>query len=208
MRIVGGIKQLRFRIDDPHGLLEQPMIGDLHWLRGEIHVAHIVGRQLLERGSFRGAHHVFVVEALHHERHPGEPALEPHHLQLGKALGQAVDDPVGEMDHVVPDEAERMHRDEAVEHALGLVVPVIGAVECDRQAHLLQQRIGLHVLVGVHRTVPGRRDQEADHALLLAELLDELVARLGVVERQIEHGYEPLLAREHFFAEPAIIGAR
>src|SRR5262249_48883494 len=110
--------------------------------------------------------------------------------------------------HVVPDEAERMHRDETVEHALRLIVPVIGTVERNRQAHLFEQRIGLHVLVGMDRAIPGGCDEKSDHALLVAELLHERIGRVGIVERQIEHRDEPRLVRQPARAEPAGGGAR
>ena len=63
-------------------------------------------------------------------------------FSFGKRSGSAVDDPVGQVDHVEEHEAEGVHRDEAVHHADRLVAPVIAGVERERQVHLLQQRIG------------------------------------------------------------------
>ena len=153
-----------------------------------------LGLRLSER-AIRRAHHVGVVEPLHQAIGPGEPALDPHHLELGKALGQPVDHPVGHVDHVEPHEAERMHRDETVGQRQRLVVPVVGGMEGDRLAHLLEQRIGLHVGVVVHRLVARRGHHESDHALLVAEILHGLVGGFGIVERQIEHRDDARLVR-------------
>ena len=108
-------------------------------------------------------------------------------LSLGKRSGSAVQHPVGHVHHVVPDEAERMDRDELVHQRHGVFVPVVAGVERERQAGFLDQRVGLHVVVVVHRVVAHRRDHEADHALLAGELLDHPVAGVRIVERQIEH---------------------
>jgi hypothetical protein len=50
------------------------------------------------------------------------------------------------MHHVVEGEAQRMHRDEAVQHRHRLVVPVVGGVETERQPEVLKTlcfRLGL-----------------------------------------------------------------
>jgi hypothetical protein len=60
----------------------------------------------------------------------------------------------------------------------------------------------------MNRPVARRGDEKPDHAFLLAELLDELVGRVGIVERQVEHRHQSRLARQHPLTEPAIVGAR
>ena len=208
VRVVRRPHQLGLGIDHLEGRFQDRAVARLlHRLRGVIHLAHVLARLALERGAIRGAHHVGVVEPLHQAIGPGQPALDPHHLELGEALGQAVDHPIGHVDHVEPHEAERVHRDEAVGQRQRLVVPIVGGMEGDRLAHLLEQRIGLDVGVVVHRLVARRRHHEADHALLVAEILHRLVGGFRIVERQIQHRDDAGLDREDALAEPAIVGA-
>ena len=44
------------------------------------------------------------------------------------------------------------------------------------------------------------------HALLAGELLDHAVARLGIVERQIDHRADAGLLRQHALGQPAVVG--
>ena len=99
-----------------------------------------------------------------------------------------------------------MDRDELVHHRHRLFVPVVAGVERERQAGLLDRRIDLHVAVVVHRPVAHRRDHEAGHALLAGELLDHAVARLRIVERQVDHRADARLLGQHALGEPAIVG--
>ena len=118
MRIVRRIHELRFRIDHAEGAFQRFHILNFHRLRRIEHVAHIIRRLLLQKRRFGGAHHIFVVEALHQAIGPGQPAFDPHDLQLGEAFGQTIHHPVRHMHHVEPHEAQRMHTDEV--HALSM----------------------------------------------------------------------------------------
>src|SRR4249920_2994111 len=42
----------------------------------------------------------FGIEPLHDEWNPSEAALDPDHLELGEALGNAVEHPIGHVNHV------------------------------------------------------------------------------------------------------------
>jgi hypothetical protein len=55
----------------------------------------------------------------------------------------------------------------------------------ERQVHLFQQGVGLHVRIVVHRAVARGRDHEADHTLGLAKFLHRPERGLRVVKRQI-----------------------
>ena len=136
------------------------------------------------------------------------PDLDPDRLELGEALRHAVHQPVRHVQHVAPGEAEPVHRDEAVGELQALVGPGEGGVEAERQVPLLQRRVHLHVRVLVVAGVVRRRHHEADDAFALAELLDDLVAGLGIVERQIQHRLDARLLVEDGVAEPAVVGAR
>ena len=125
-------------------------------------------------------------------------------LSFGKPLGDAVDDPVGQVDHVEVAERDRVHRDEAVDLLHQLVAPVEAGVERQRLARRLQRGIEPHVAVVMHRLVAGRDHGEADDARLVGELLDHLDAGVGIVERQIHHRLDARLPRQQFLDHPAI----
>ena len=209
VRIVRGVQQLRLGIDHLEGELQRlAVVHHLHRLGGEKHVAHVVARLLLEQRAVGRAHHVFVVEPLHQERYPGEPALDPDRLEARETLRHAVHHPVGEVQHVVPGEAERVHGDETIGHRQAEIGPVERGVERQRQVALLQRRVGLGVGVVVDAAIMRRGHHEADDALAVGEFQHRLVAGLGIVERQIEHRLEAIFLAKNFFAQPAVIGLR
>ena len=128
----------------------------------------------------------FMVEPLHQERHPGKPAFDPHQLQLGKALGQRVDDPVGHVDQIVVHERQRVHRDEAIELRERRIVPMRPGVEDQRLARFLDHRVEPHVLIVMHRLVAHGADGEADDLRIVADIRAPCFSHSsGDVERQI-----------------------
>ena len=114
-------------------------VARLDRLRRVEHLAHVFARPALEQRRFRAAHQIFAVEPLHQERHPGEAALDPDHLQLGEALRQAVEHPVGHVHHVEMHERDRVHADEAVDRAIDGSPQLIAGMERERLAGLLQR---------------------------------------------------------------------
>ena len=78
----------------------------------------------------------------------------------------------------------------------------------ERQAALLDRAVDRHVLVGVDRLVARRGDHEPDDAVVVAELLDELQARLGLVHRQVDHRLQVGRAGQDLLAQPAAVGPR
>ena len=150
---------------------------------------------------------IFVVEPLHEIRHPGEPALDPHQLQLRKALGQPVDDPVGHVDQAVVHERQRVHGDEAVELREGRIAPVEAGMERERLAGLLDHRIELHVAdcggpaCCASTTVKPMTPSSSAYCLTMLD------AGLRRVERKVDQALEPLVLRQDALDEPAVVGA-
>ena len=135
-----------------------------------------------------------------------KPALDPDQLELGEALGQAVEHPIGHVDHVEVRERQRVHADEAVDLREGRIGPGEAGVEAERLAGVLQRGIEPHVGIVPDRLVARRGDGEADHARRVGEPLDRLDAGIGVVERQIEQRLLARILRQDFLDQPAIIG--
>ena len=124
----------------------------------------VLARPAPQQRRFRRAHHVFGIQPLHQERRPGEPALDPDHLQLRKALGDAVDDPVGEMHQIEVHERERVHGNESIALLHRLIAPVEAGMKAERLAGRLDRGIERHIAVVMHRPEPGRGDRKADDA--------------------------------------------
>ena len=200
-------KQLRLGLHGIEGRLQQLQVAPLQRLAGEVHLADVLARRPLQHRRLAHPHHELVVEPLHDERHPGEPALDPHQLELREALGQPVDHPVGQVDEAVVHERQGVHGDEAVELQERRVAPVEARVEGQRLARLLDHRIELHVLIVVHGPVAGAGDREADDALGVAEVPDDALARLGRVEGQVEQALDALVLRQDALDQPAVVGA-
>ena len=123
-------------------------------------------------------------------------------------IGQWLPFKVREMQHVAPGKTEAVHSDKAIGQLQALIGPGERGVESERQPALLQRRIHFHVGVRVVARVVRRRHHEADDTRPFAELLDELIARLRIVERQVEHRLDAWLLVEDGVAEPAIVAAR
>src|SRR5205814_6468405 len=121
---------------------------------------------------FRLAHQELIIESLHQERDPREPALDPDGFELRETLGNSVQDPVRHVHQIAPHEAERMHAEEAVYGRERRVLPVITGVKRERLAEVLDRSIEPHIGVVVDRLVVGAGDAEYDYAPLVAELPD------------------------------------
>ena len=134
------------------------------------------------------------------------PDLDPDDIELGEALRNAVEHPVGHVDHVEVRERQRMHADEAVDLRERRVGPGEPGVEAERHAGVLQRRIEPHVGIVPDRLVTRRRDGEADDARLAGEFLDALHAGVGIVERQIEQRLLARVLRQNLLDQPAVIG--
>src|ERR1700689_3728504 len=70
-------------------------------------------------------------------RHPGEAGFHPDQRQIGEALAEAVDHPIGAVDDVVPGESECMDGDEAVAALEAGVAPIHAGVEGDGEPAFL-----------------------------------------------------------------------
>src|SRR5262249_39674513 len=160
-------------------------VASLQRLTGEVHLADVLARWPLEHRRLADAHHEFMIEPLHDERYPGKAAFYPHQLQFWETLRQAIDDPVGEMDQAVVHERQRVHRYEAVELQEGRIAPVETRVERQWLARFLDHGIKLHVLVVMHGFVARAGDREADHALGVAKIPDDVDTGLRRIEGQI-----------------------
>jgi len=102
VRVVRGIQELRIRVDHAERVLERlEVVADFHRLRRVEEVTHVIAGLLREQRALVAAHQVLVVEPLHHERNPRQPRLHPNRLELGEALGDAVDHPVGAVDLLI-----------------------------------------------------------------------------------------------------------
>ena len=208
VRIVGGVEQLRFRVDHAERGLHRVVILNLHRLRRVIHVAHIIRRLLFQQRAFRRPQHVFVIEPLHQERNPGEARFHPHHRQFRESLADAVDHPIGAIEHVVPGEAERVRGDEAVAAGKARLAPIDAGMEGDDEAALLHRPIDFHIGIVVHAHVGAHGgDHEAADMLPVAEGLDVAQRRGRIGKRQAEQRKEtPARFRHHLLGEPAVIG--
>ena len=196
VRIVGGVHELGFRVHHAERHLQRLHVLNLHRLCGVVHVAHVLRRLLLQQRRFRRAQHVFVVELLHQERNPGEAGLDPQHRQLRESLAEAVDDPVRQVDDVVPGEAERVRDQEAVAALEDRLAPVRAGVERQHEAALFDGAIDLHVAVVVDReVVADGGDHEAADVLAIPERLDMTEALVRIGERQAQHREEPQKAQ-------------
>ena len=175
------------------------------WLVKYMSAMYSLGRRFEQR-RFRRPHHVFGIEPLHQERHPGEPAFDPQHFEFRETLRQAVDDPVRQMDEVVIDERDRVHRDEAIALLHRLVAPVEAGMKGERLAGRLDRGIERHIAVVIDGAEARRGDRKADHARIIGIHLDRLHAGLGVIERQIQHRLDARILRQDFFGQPFVEG--
>ena len=101
------------------GHFQRLLVQRLHRLgRVPAVLAHVFARQPLQLRRLRRPHQELVVEPLHEERNPREPALHPDAFQLREPLGEPVQDPVRHVHHVAPDEPERVHAEDAVRRTM------------------------------------------------------------------------------------------
>ena len=56
--------------------------------------------------------------------------------------------------------------------------------------------------------MPDRGDVETDHAALVGEFLHRLQRRVGIAERQVDHGRHAVVTGEHLLRQPAVVGER
>src|SRR5262245_48841254 len=84
---------------------------------------------------------------------PCEPALDPNDLESGKALRQAIHDPIGEMNDIEKRKSERVHRYKFVGRGKHLVVPIVCRMKCDREFTLFEHRIKFHIAGIIDRLV-------------------------------------------------------
>src|SRR3974390_1140234 len=148
-----------------------------------------------------------MIQPLHNKWHPGEPAFDPDYLQLWETLGKPVDHPVCQMDEAVVHEGNGVHGDEAVKLQERWVAPVEARMEAQGLAHLLDQRIELHVLVVVDRLVTRSGNREANYALGLAEIPDDVETSLWGIEGQVEQRLDAIVLGQNALDQPAVVGA-
>ena len=148
-----------------------------------------------------------MVETLHEKGNTGQAGLDPDHLELRKALGHPVHDPVGHVDEVVDDEAEGVHPGERVERLHPAVAaPGVAGVEAQRQAAFLKLPVQRHIGVLMHGAVARGSHHEADDARQIAEVAHHRQRRRGIAEGQVEHRLDPGLGGQHAFGDPARVG--
>ncbi|MGA2128667.1 MAG: hypothetical protein ABSG76_21260, partial [Xanthobacteraceae bacterium] len=87
------------------------------------------------------AHQELIVQALHQERHPGEPAFDPDGVETGKPLRQGIENPVGHVHQAAPHEAQRMHADEAVDGRQRGILPMVAGMEGKRLSGVLDRSV-------------------------------------------------------------------
>ena len=112
------------------------------------------------------------------------------------------------MQHVVPGEAERMDREEAIAALEDRLTPVRAGMEREHEAALLERAVDLHVGIVVDRHVGADRGHhEAADMFAAAEGLDLPQRLVRRVERQAQHRVEaPLRFRQNLFGEPPVVG--
>ena len=69
-------------------------------------------------------------------------------------------------------------------------------------------RVGLGIDVLMHGVGAHRRHQKPDDTRHVLELLDDAIGHLGIVERQVGKGFQPVRARQDLFDQPPVIGER
>ena len=101
-----------------------------------------------------------------------------------------------------------MKADEAVKLRHEAVLPIVGGVEVERQPALLQHAVNSHVAIVVDRHVTHARHGEADHAGMIAELVDHPLAGIGIAEWQEAVRLQPRVAWQHLLRHEARVGKR
>ena len=128
-------------------------------------------------------------------------------LSLGKRSGRPLMTQLVRWMSDVVHERKRVHGYEAVELQERRVAPVEAGVEGQRLARLLDHRIELHVLIVMDGPVAGAGDREADDALGVAEVPDDVLARFGRVEGKVEQPLDALVIGQDALDQPAIVSA-